>query len=59
MPEIGLGLGCCTQTSDLYDREVLCWYDENGDRYLTQDERGEAEKQRADRAERQLDADRR
>ncbi|MEO0803720.1 MAG: Uma2 family endonuclease [Cyanobacteria bacterium J06642_2] len=49
MPELGLGLGRCTQTSDRYDREVLCWYDERGDRYLTQDERGEAEKQRGDR----------
>ncbi|MEO0852291.1 MAG: Uma2 family endonuclease [Cyanobacteria bacterium J06648_11] len=48
MPEIGLGLGRCTQTCDLRDREVLCWFDEKGDRYLTQDERGEAEKQRAD-----------
>ncbi|MEM9511884.1 MAG: Uma2 family endonuclease, partial [Cyanobacteria bacterium P01_E01_bin.48] len=48
MPEIGLGLGRCTQTSDLYEREVLCWYNETGDRYLTQDERGEAECRRAD-----------
>ncbi|MEM9154990.1 MAG: Uma2 family endonuclease [Cyanobacteria bacterium P01_F01_bin.33] len=49
MPEIGLGLGRCTQASDPRGREVLCWYDETGDRYLTQDERGEAEKQRGDR----------
>ncbi|MEO1133464.1 MAG: Uma2 family endonuclease [Cyanobacteria bacterium J06639_1] len=66
IPEIGLGLGRCTQTSDLYGREVLCWYDETGDRYLTQDERGEAERSRADiaqkraeLAESQLEAERR
>lgn len=55
MPEIGLGLGRCTQTSDLYEREVLCWFDEKGDRYLTQDERGEAEKQRADAQQKRAD----
>lgn len=62
MPELGLGLGRCTQTCDPRDREVLCWFDEKGDRYLTQDERGEAERSRADiehmRAERAEESER-
>ncbi|MEM6446012.1 MAG: Uma2 family endonuclease [Cyanobacteria bacterium P01_D01_bin.123] len=48
MSELGLGLGRCTQSSDPYAREVLGLFDEGGDRYLTQDERGEAESRRAD-----------
>lgn len=46
MPEIGLGLGRCQLPDDPLKREILSWYDVNGDRYLNE---AETERQRADR----------
>jgi hypothetical protein len=49
-------------SSDRFRREVLSWFDERGDRYLTTDERvdieghrAEIEKQRADVAQKQVE----
>ncbi|MGC8714777.1 MAG: Uma2 family endonuclease [Leptodesmis sp.] len=56
MPEVGLGIGRCPLVDDPLGREVLSWYDANGDRYISEAEaerqRAEAERQRAE-AERQ------
>jgi len=56
MPEIGLGIGRCPLPDDPFKREVLGWYDEAGNRYLSEAEtergRAKAERQRAE-AERQ------
>jgi hypothetical protein len=41
MPEIGLGLGRCVLPSDRFRREVLSWFDEQGQRYLSTEERAE------------------
>ncbi|GBO54757.1 hypothetical protein APA_2808 [Pseudanabaena sp. lw0831] len=38
MPEIGLGIGRCVLPSDRLRREVLSWFDEQGDRYLSAEE---------------------
>ena len=35
MPEIGLGIGRCVLPIDRLNREVLSWFDEKSDRYLT------------------------
>lgn len=54
MPEIGLGLG---RERGLYQgivREWLYWYDQEGNRFLTPDERIEQAQQRAEQAEQQL-----
>lgn len=48
MPEIGLGLGRCTLPTDPYQREVLTWFDRNGDRYLTSDERASQSQQQVE-----------
>jgi Uma2 family endonuclease len=52
MPEIGLGIGRCRLPGDPFNREVLSWYDDQGNRYLTEAEverqRAEAERQRAE-----------
>ncbi|WP_434685682.1 Uma2 family endonuclease [Pseudanabaena minima] len=62
MPEIGLGIGRYVLPSDRFRREVLSWFDERGDRYLTGEERAdieqhraEIEKQRADVAQKQVE----
>ena len=60
MPEIGLGLGRCPLVDDPLGREVLGWFDANGQRYLSEAEaerqqveiqrlRADAEQQRAER----------
>ena len=41
MPEIGLGIGRAVLSSDRFRREVLSWFDQKGDRYLTTEERAE------------------
>jgi hypothetical protein len=46
MPAIGLGIGRCPLVNDPLGREVLGWYDANGQRYLSEAER---ERQRAER----------
>jgi Uma2 family endonuclease len=53
MPEIGLGIGRCVLPSDPLEREVLSWFNQNGDRYLTTDERADAERCRAEQEQRQ------
>jgi Uma2 family endonuclease len=47
MPEVGLGIGRCQVMSDNQWQEQLAWFDENGDRYLTAEERAALEQQRA------------
>lgn len=51
LPEVGLGLGRERGTHQGIEREWLYWYDEQGDRYLTLEER-------ADQAEYQLEQER-
>jgi Uma2 family endonuclease len=46
MSEIGLGIGRCQVMSDNELQEQLAWFDEQGDRYLTSDERADLEQQR-------------
>ena len=41
MPEIGLGIGRAVLPSDRLSREVLSWFDQKGDRYLTAEEKVE------------------
>ncbi|MGB8697932.1 MAG: Uma2 family endonuclease, partial [Thermosynechococcaceae cyanobacterium] len=57
MPEIGLGIGRCILPSDPFEREVLSWFDERGDRYLSAEEqeryRAEQERQRAEQEQQQ------
>jgi Uma2 family endonuclease len=48
MPEISLGIGRCVLPSDRLRREVLSWFDQWGDRYLSAEEQ---ERQRAERLE--------
>ncbi|NJL89368.1 MAG: Uma2 family endonuclease [Coleofasciculaceae cyanobacterium SM2_1_6] len=48
MPEIGLGIGRCVLPTDRYQRELLSWFDQGGDRYLSSEERLNIERQRAD-----------
>ncbi|WP_211167883.1 hypothetical protein [Pseudanabaena yagii] len=47
MPESGLGLGRVV-LRDRFRREVLSWFDQKGDLYLTTDEQGDLEKYRAE-----------
>ncbi|MBW4623871.1 MAG: Uma2 family endonuclease [Cyanosarcina radialis HA8281-LM2] len=49
MPEVGLGIGRCLLPDEPMPREVLSWFDEGGERYLTVGERAERESQRAER----------
>jgi Uma2 family endonuclease len=49
MLEIGLGIGRCVLPSDTMQREVLSWYDQKGDRHLSE---AEVERQRAEAAQR-------
>jgi Uma2 family endonuclease len=39
MPEIGLGIGRCILPTDPMQREALGWFDQKGDRYLSEAER--------------------
>lgn len=38
MPEVGLGIGRCQALIAGLQQEILSWYDQRGDRYLTADE---------------------
>jgi Uma2 family endonuclease len=53
MPEIGLGLGRCQMPNDRLNRQILSWYDNNGQRHRNA---AEVERERADKA--QLKAER-
>jgi Uma2 family endonuclease len=55
MPEIGLGIGRCVLPRDRFKREILSWFDERGQRYLTGEEKADIEKQRADAAQNQVE----
>jgi Uma2 family endonuclease len=56
MPEIGLGIGRCVLPSDRFGREVLIWFDQKGDRYLTPEEQVDLERQRANEAQKQVES---
>jgi hypothetical protein len=49
MPEIGIGLGCCTLPTALINQEALGWFDRQGQRYPTPAELVEQGRQRAER----------
>jgi Uma2 family endonuclease len=51
MLEIGLGIGRCVLPSDPLGREVLSWFDERGDRYLSAEEQEQQERSRRERLE--------
>jgi Uma2 family endonuclease len=51
LPEIGLGLGCDRLDAGLWLREWVCWYNEQGDRYLTPQEVAEQERLAKQQAE--------
>ena len=55
MPEIGLGIGRCDLPLDPLGREVLTWFNHQGDRYLTLEEQLNLEQQKADAAQQQLE----
>jgi Uma2 family endonuclease len=55
MPEIGLGIGRAVLPSDRFRREILSWFDQGGQRYLTTDEQADIERQRANTAQAQID----
>lgn len=55
MPEMGLGIGRCLLPDDPLKREVLSWYDANGDRYVSE---AEAERQRAQMERQRAEAER-
>jgi Uma2 family endonuclease len=48
LPEIGLGIGRCLLPTDRLRREVLSWFDAQGDRYLTTDEQVDVERRKVD-----------
>jgi len=41
MPEVGLGIGRFQSVSGGTPQELLCWFDAQGTRYLTPEERSE------------------
>jgi len=49
MPEVGLGIGRYQTVLGGIQQEVLTWYDLQGNRYLTSEERAEQERIRAER----------
>jgi Uma2 family endonuclease len=51
MPEIGLGIGRYRGQIGKIAQEMLTWYDTQGARYLTAEERAEREQERAERLE--------
>jgi hypothetical protein len=48
LPEIGLGIGRVPVVADGEPQEQLAWFNEQGERYLSGDERAILEQQRAD-----------
>lgn len=48
MPEVGLGIGRYQGIAGGIQQELLSWYDEQGNRYLTAEERVQTEQQRAE-----------
>jgi Uma2 family endonuclease len=58
MPEVGLGIGRAQVMSDQEWQEQLAWFDQEGDRYLTSEERAELEQQRAELERQRVEAER-
>ena len=56
LPEIGLGIGHCVLPSDRFRSEILGWFDERGQRYLTTEEQADLESQRANLEQQRADA---
>jgi Uma2 family endonuclease len=54
MPELGLGIGRALRQSDGEQRELLYWFNENGDRYATPNELRQHAEQRAEALARRL-----
>ena len=57
MPEIGLGIGRCILPTDPLRREVLSWFDDRGQRYLTLEEQVDIERQMAMTERQRADAE--
>jgi Uma2 family endonuclease len=55
MPEVGLGIGRVQRTVGGIPLELLSWYNQQGDRYLSPEEREEQARQQADQAQQQAD----
>jgi hypothetical protein len=51
MPEVGLGIGRYPGEVGGIAQEILTWYDERGDRYLSAEERAEREQYQRERLE--------
>lgn len=58
MPEIGLGIGRVQGVFSGIAQEQLAWYDQQGDRYLTAEERSEQERQRAEQERQRAEQER-
>ncbi|MEB3292003.1 MAG: Uma2 family endonuclease [Synechococcales bacterium] len=58
MPEIGLGIGRCQRRVGGLEREILAWYDAQGDRHLSAEERVAQEAQRANQEAQRADRER-
>ena len=56
MPEISLGIGQCVLPTDPLQREVLSWFDDRGQRYLTLEEQADIERQMANTQRQRADA---
>lgn len=48
MPEVGLGIGRYQGVAGGIQQELLSWYDEQSNRYLTAEERAQTEQKRAE-----------
>ena len=55
MPKIGLGIGRSVFNVGGLQREVLCWYDQQGNRYQTTEERAIAAQQQLETQQRLLE----
>jgi Uma2 family endonuclease len=58
MPEVGLGIGRTAMMDDHELHEQLAWFNENGDRYPTSEERAALEQQRAELERQRADTER-
>ncbi|NEQ35547.1 MAG: Uma2 family endonuclease [Okeania sp. SIO3I5] len=58
MPEIGLGIGTEVGNYYRYQRELLYWYDSEGNRFMTPEERELQERQRAEQLEQEVQQER-
>ncbi|MBD2579183.1 Uma2 family endonuclease [Oscillatoria sp. FACHB-1406] len=58
MPEIDLGIGRGVRNYGEYEREILYWFDEEGNRYASTEEELEIVRQRVESAEQQTEQER-